>query len=126
MILRHSEQITGKLEEDYYRLEDLLKTIADEKGFRYRVRDWKTKIECCTLDGEPKPEFSNFVGYEMVHGLILPKTILLATFDKPEHHLMERPEGAPHDYVFLSVSYHPRHFAPWGLQWRLQKAFPHR
>lgn len=126
MILRHSEQITGQLEEDYYKLEDLLKRIAREKGLGYRVKDWKTGYVVLPLDDEKVSDFSNFVGYKMVHGLFIPKTILLATFEKPEHHLMKRPEGAPAEYVLLSASYHPRYFAPWALQEKLQAEFPHR
>ncbi|MBI2103309.1 hypothetical protein HYT55_05685 [Candidatus Woesearchaeota archaeon] len=81
MIQRHSEQITGKLEEDYYRLEDLLKVIAEEKGFRYRVKDWETRYQVFPLERNQKPEFSNFVGYKIMRGLFVPKTILLATFE---------------------------------------------
>lgn len=122
MILRHSQQITGQLEQDYYSLEDLLGEIAREKGLRYRVKEWKTAYEVLPLEDGQRLEFSNFVGYKMVHGLFLPKTVLLATIEKPDvYKISEQAEN----YV-VSLSYHPWHFAPWTLQQRVQERFPHR
>ncbi len=126
MILRHDEEITGQLENDYHSLEKLLKEIAREKGLAYRVRDWKMSYQSEFKDQEGKPYFSNFAGYEMVHGFLLPRTILQATFDEPEQHYFRRPEGATREYRLLAAKFDPFYFEEGRLKERFKTTFPYR
>ncbi len=126
MILRLGEEITGQLEDDYHTLERLLKEIAKEKGLAYRVKDWEKSYYGQFRDQDGKPYFSNFTGYEMVHGLFLPRTILQATFDEPEQHYFRRPEGATKEYRLLAAKFDPFYFVEERLKERLKITFPHR
>ena len=125
MILKQGERITGQLEEDYHSLERVLKEMAKERGWSYRVKDWETVYECIPLRDDEKPAFSNFAGYKMVKGLFIPQTVLLATFGKPEHYLLS-PSGAPKDYQFLAINHDPTCFSREMLRERMQAVFPHR
>ncbi len=126
MILRLDEQITGQLEEDYHALERLLKGMAKEKGLAYRVEDWKKDYYGQFRDDDERIYFSNFAGYEMVHGFFLPKTILRATFDEAEQHYFKRPEGATKEYRLLAAKFDPFYFEEQRLKERLKTTFPQR
>ncbi len=126
MILRQSEEITGKLEEDYHSLKKLLKEIAKEKGLAYHVKEWENSYQGHFKDQEGRPYFSNFAGYEMRHGFLFPRTILQATFDKPKQHYFRRPEGATEDYHLLAAKFDPFYFEEQSLKGRFKLRFPHR
>ena len=126
MILRHSEEITGKLEEDYHSLKTLLKEMAKEKGLVYHVKEWEKSYQGYFKDQDGNPYFSNFAGYEMIHGFLFTRTILQATFDEPEQHYLRRPEGATEEYRLLAAKFDPFYFEEQRLKRRLKSRFPHR
>ncbi len=126
MILRHSEEITGQLEEDYHSLKKLLKEMAKEKGLAYHMKEWENGYQGNFKDQDGKPYFSNFAGYEMIHGFLFPRTVLQATFDKPEQHYFKRPEGATEEYRLLTAKFDPFYFEEQRLKGRFRSRFPNR
>ncbi len=124
------EPIPEELQENYSKLEIVLKDIALEKGFWYGVREWRPWFYSSSFDDEKGTVSSEkrytFAGYKIDHGLIRPRTILLASFDTPETHDLKRPLPAEDQSRVLGVSYDPFYFHPSQFQEKFKWVFPKR
>ncbi len=124
------EPIPVELQEDYSKLESVLKDIAQEKGFFYHVKEWRPWFFSTSFEDEEGTMSSvkryTFAGYTIDHGLIRPKTILFASFDTPETHDLKRPLRAADQSRVLGVSYDSFYFHPTQFQEELQEIFPKR
>lgn len=122
------EPIPAELKDDCSKLEGMLNGIAKDKGFLYRVKEWRPWFYS-TQEGKGVIESVKrytFAGYTIDHGVIRPKTILFASFDTPETHDLKRPLRAADQSRVLGVSYDSFYFHPTQFQEELQEIFPKR
>ncbi len=122
------EPIPLELQEDYSKLEIVLKSLAKEKGFLYNVKEWRpwfySKLE--ETDNVESIKRYTFAGYKIDHGVIRPRTILFASFDSPETYDLKSPLPAEDQTSVLGVSYDPFYFLPSQFQGKLKEAFPRK
>lgn len=122
------DPIPGGLLADYSTLENVLLDMAEERGKLYRVKEWRPWFYCADSSGSSKSSVKKytFAGYQMEHGLFLPRRILLASFDRPEAHNLERPLPAVDQWRVLAVSYDPFYFHPSQFEEKMKEAFPQK
>ncbi len=122
------EPIPTELQEDYSKLEIVLRDIAREKGLTYRVKEWRPWFYSTSFDNEEGTMSSvkkyTFAGYKIDHGVIRPRTILFVSFDSPETYDLKRPLPVEDQSRVLGVSYEPFYLRPSQFKEKLKEAFP--
>ncbi len=124
------EPIPVELQDDYSKLEMVLKNIAKEKGPFYRVKEWRPWFYSTSFDDEQGTMSSvkryTFAGYKIDHGIIRPRTILLASFDTPETYDIRRPLPVEDQSRVLAITYDSFYFNRFQFNGKLIEEFPKR
>jgi len=128
------EPIPKNLIEEYALLSTVLGTIAKEKGADYHVEEWRpfyfaTPFDKETMTMGEQYQLHAFAGYKIERGEGLPedswkRSVLLASFDKPERHRLPRPQGACDDYHLLAINFDRAKFTRSALEAKLKEFLP--
>ncbi len=128
------DPIPKNLTEEYAILKTALTTIAGGKGADYHVEDWRPSYFATPFDQKKLTmgktyHLHTFAGYRIEQGNGLAeddwkRSVLLASFDKPERHRLPRPESAGDGYHLLAISFDKDHFTRSALETALEEAFP--
>ncbi len=118
---------------EYASLRAVLGMIATEKGVDHHVEEWRpfyfvTPFDKETMTMGKQYQLHTFAGYKIERGEGLPedswkRSVLLASFDKPERHRLPKPESAGDDYHLLAISFDKDHFNRSTLETTLHEAF---
>lgn len=126
------EPVPKEMRSEHASLEDLLKGIAQRKGWLYQVKEWRFWQYDLLVQFNPempsiKPgdlfKHYAFVGYKVQFGRLRKEDVLFACFDRPETYDLSRPEGAGENYTVLAVRYLPWHFSPQNLKEEIEGKF---
>ncbi len=128
------EPIPENLKTEYASLRVVLGMIAKEKGADYHVEEWRpfyfaTPFDQKTMTMDKQYQLHTFAGYKIERGEGLPedswrRSVLLAGFDKPERHLLPRPQGAGDDYHLLAINFDRAKFTRSALEAKLKEFLP--
>lgn len=128
------EPIPENLTTEYASLRVVLGMIAKEKGADHHVEEWRpfyfaTPFDQKTMTMGKQYQLHTFAGYKIEQGEGVPedswkRSVLLASFDTPEHHRLPRPQGAGDNYHLLAISFNKDHFDRSTLETTLQESFP--